>query len=74
MQLSDEIDFSDVQKCRALRSVLSQCEFPMKGDAVLKVASLLQWFNSLDVRLEKVANLNKLKSEPLKRKKLDGNE
>ena len=73
MQLNDDLDFSDVQKCRALRSVLSQCEFPLRGDAVLKVAGLLQWFDSLESRIEKAAKMNKLNSEPPVRKNLNGN-
>lgn len=67
MQLND-LEISDVEKCRALRSVLSQCQFPIKGEAVIKVATLLQWFNSLDVRIEKAVKLsNAEKSKPIRK-------
>ncbi len=69
MQLSD-LEQSDVEKCRALRSVLSQCEFPLKGDAVIKVAALLQWFNTIDVRIEKAVNSLKAESAKTVRKDL----
>ncbi len=67
MQLND-LEISDVEKCRALRSVLSQCQFPIKGEAVIKVATLLQWFNTLDVRIEKAVKLSKAeKSKPIRK-------
>lgn len=66
----NDLDLSDVEKCRALRSVLSQCEFPLKGEAVIKVAMLLQWFQSLDVRIEKAAKDLKASKEKTVRKDL----
>lgn len=66
----NDLEISDVEKCRALRSVLSQCEFPLKGDAVVKVAMLLQWFQTLDVRIEKAAKDLKASREKTVRKEL----
>jgi len=42
----------DLAKYRALKKVIQQGDYEIKGDAILAVASLLNWFNDLEKKIE----------------------
>lgn len=66
MQHNEVITKNDAEMARALRSVLSQAQFPIKGEAILKVASLIQWINTLDKKIENTcAEVSKPKRKDL---------
>lgn len=54
----------DVKQYRALRSVLSQGDFNLKGNAVMSVAQLFQWFDSLDAKIQVAIGLQIKESAP----------
>ena len=53
MQLKrvEPLNNSDLEKYRQLKSVLSQGDFNLKGNAVQKVAALFIWYDSLESKL-----------------------
>lgn len=50
--LHNSFEKKDVEMARALKSVLSQAQFPIKGDAILKVAAIVQWLDNLPLKIE----------------------
>lgn len=46
------LDKKDIENARMLKSVLLQAQFPLKGDAIVKVASLISWLDNLPSRIE----------------------
>ena len=41
----------DLDNYKMLRAVIKSGKFDLKGEAILKVASLFAWFDSLETRL-----------------------
>lgn len=46
----------DLNKCKALKTILKGAKHELKGDAICLVASLFNWFDDLESRLEKTVN------------------
>ena len=63
----------DVKKAQALKRVLKQGDFNIKGDAINWVASLFNWFEGLDMKIEdsiKLLKIEKLANKGPKIKKI----
>lgn len=59
MQLN-ELKDSDLEQYRALGSVLAQGKFDLQGSAIIKVASLIQWYTQLGPKLQAAITQQKL--------------
>lgn len=49
-----KIKKDDVDNVKMMRKVLQSAKFELKGDAVGRVALLVQWFNGLEGRFEQL--------------------
>lgn len=49
---NEQLSKNDIEAARMLKSVLLQAQFPLKGDAIVKVASLIQWLDNLPSKIE----------------------
>lgn len=45
------MDKEDLKKYKAMKAVLHSGKFEVKGDAVIAVASLFDWFNKLENKI-----------------------
>lgn len=45
------MDREDLKKYKAMKAILHNGKFEVKGDAVLLVASLFDWFNKLENKI-----------------------
>lgn len=52
MQLNNDLTDKDLEQYRALGAVLAQGKFDLQGGAIVKVASLIQWYNVLGTKLQ----------------------
>lgn len=52
MQLNTDLTDKDLEQYRAFGSVIAQGKFDLQGSAIVKVASLVQWYGSLGVKLQ----------------------
>lgn len=59
---------SDLQNYRELKSVMRQASFNVKGEAIVKMAHLFKWFDSL----ESLFTPPPPKVEPIEKKVRDG--
>lgn len=57
----------DEAKYKAFKKVLAKGKFEVQGEAVILMASLFNWFNSLDAKIieKKVEQIKKPKSGPI---------
>lgn len=60
MQPNLELNEKDLEQYRALGAVLSQGKFDLQGSAIVKVASLIAWYNALGAKLQQAAKDQKL--------------
>ena len=53
MQLNkvEPLNDSDLERYKQLRAVIAQGSFELKGNAIAKVASLLNWYDSLEGKM-----------------------
>lgn len=56
-----KVDENDLRSIKALKMVLNKSKLEIEGQAVKTVASLLLWFDSVELRIEE-----SLKNQPLK--------
>ena len=56
----------DIGNIRALKTILNAGEYPLKGDAILKVASLFVWFDDLERRAIQ-AQVKPIQAKPVKK-------
>ena len=59
-------DKTDLAKHKAFKTIVMQSKIEMKGDAAIMVASLFQWFNGLEDKIEKSINPPPLKGKKVK--------
>lgn len=54
MQLSPVVDFKDedLQKYAAMKAVIKQGDFKIRGDAVIMAASLFAWFEGIEFKIK----------------------
>ena len=45
----------DLANYRAMRAIINNGKFDVKGDAILRMASLFHWFNQLEQKIEEAA-------------------
>jgi hypothetical protein len=68
-----KISKEDIEMCRALSTVISQGDFEVKGNAVIKIAQIFNWFNGLEDKLNGVLKqqlLDEAKAKAPKVKKI----
>ena len=46
------MDQDDLKKYKAMKAIINSGKFEVKGDAVIAVASLFHWFNSLENKIK----------------------
>lgn len=66
MQLKkiEPLNSKDVEQYRQLRNVIAQGSFDLKGNAIVKVASLLAWYDSLEGKLHDAIGKMKIAGAP----------
>lgn len=66
MQLNkvEPLNDSDLERFRQLRAVIAQGSFDLKGNAIVKVASLLAWYDSLEGKLHDAIGKMKIAGAP----------
>lgn len=47
-----KLDKEDLNKLKMLKSVVNQGKYEMKGDAINMVASLINWIDVLEIKIE----------------------
>ena len=52
----------DLSNLKAFKTVISKADYPLKGDAIRMVASLFNWLDGLELKIE----------DAIKKDKLDG--
>ena len=66
MQHSSNFNDKDIEQCKALGFVIANGKFDLQGSAIVKVASLIQWYNSLGLKIQhaiKEQSLEKFKPD-----------
>lgn len=54
----------DLNNLKVFKSVIQKADYPLKGDAVRMVASLFNWYDSLELKIEDAIKKEKLDSAP----------
>ncbi len=58
----------DLQKYKMLKSVIAQGEYKIKGEALIAVANLFAWFNSIEGEFHDSPSVKpEIKKEPIKK-------
>jgi hypothetical protein len=55
-----QLNKQDIAYYRALKAIINSSKIEFKGDAVVKAASILSWFNELGERMEKAIEAKKI--------------
>lgn len=47
-----KLNRSDVEICKAFKTIVSKGKFEIQGEALMKVGAIFKWFEELDKRIE----------------------
>ena len=56
----------NLKNYKAFRQIVKQCKLEVKGEAIIMVAALFQWFDSLE---SKMVEMDKVEIKPIEDKK-----
>ena len=59
-----KFDIEDLKNLRVFKSILLKANFPLTGDAIKTVASLISWYESLELKIEDAMKKDKLDGAP----------
>lgn len=54
----------DLKNLEVFKSVLAKAEFPLKGDAIVTVASLFKWLDNLKIKMQDAIKKDKIDGAP----------
>lgn len=64
MQLNLEMTEKDLEQYRALSSVIAQGRFDLHGNAVVRVAQLVQWYSGFGAKIQEAIKLQAASKAP----------